>query len=287
MTRAGAIPASRRAAPSRAWILLLALWAWSAWGPVWGDDGAAPVIAIVIDDLGNDLESARRIAALPAPVTVAVLPFSPYAGLVGGLVQENGHEVMLHLPMEADGDHDPGPGAIRTRLNEAQTRRLVRRALERVPQARGMNNHMGSRLSRSPHHLAWIMSELLAHDPGLYVLDSRTHVQTRIQQVARWAGLKNTRRDVFLDARPHDAGFARRQLEHLARLARTRGQALGIGHPHPQTLAALEAMLPRLQAQGFELVTVSRYLWQQEEIPQWHASLSPSPPAAKNSKPSP
>ncbi|MFP4683241.1 MAG: divergent polysaccharide deacetylase family protein [Ectothiorhodospira sp.] len=266
------------------WVCLLLGVLWAAPTPARED---APMIAIVIDDLGNDLASARRVSALPAPVTVAVLPFSTHAGQAGRMATEHGHEVMLHLPMEADSGYDPGPGAILHRLDEAGTRSIVRRALERVPQARGMNNHMGSRLSRSPHHLAWIMSELLAHDPGLYVLDSRTHVQTRIQQVARWAGLRNTRRDVFLDARPHDAGFTRRQLEHLARMARTRGHALGIGHPHPETLEALEAMLPRLKAQGFELVTVSRYLWQQEEIHQWHASLSPLPPAARNSRPSP
>nr|WP_255705607.1 MULTISPECIES: divergent polysaccharide deacetylase family protein [unclassified Ectothiorhodospira] len=245
-----------------------------------------PVVAIVIDDLGNDPREARRTVALPGPLTVAVLPHTPQAHNAALWAHQRGHEVMLHLPMEADNGHDPGPGAILRHMTEYETRDTVREALASVPYVRGVNNHMGSRLSREAHHLAWVMAEVSHTDPALYFVDSRTHAQTLVRHVSTWAGLPSTQRDVFLDAKPHDADFVRKQVKRLSRLARLRGYALGIGHPYPATLEVLEAMLPELQAQGIRLVTVSDYLTRKQEVKQWHASLSPSPTAAKNSKPS-
>ncbi|MCG5512436.1 divergent polysaccharide deacetylase family protein [Ectothiorhodospira shaposhnikovii] len=255
-------------------------------GPLWAGE-RLPFIAIIIDDLGNDLREARRTTSLPGAVTCAVLPHLRFSAASADLAHQRGKEVMLHLPMEADSGNDPGPGAIFHHLDEEETRLRVRRALDSVPHVRGANNHMGSRLSREYHHLAWVMSELRAHDPALYYVDSRTHVETLGRHVAEWARLNATQRDVFLDSRPHDAEFVRMQMEHLIRLARTQGHALAIGHPYPATLQVLEDMLPTLASRGIRLLSVSEYLKQKEEVRQWHASLSPSPTAARNLKPSP
>ncbi|ANB01934.1 divergent polysaccharide deacetylase family protein [Ectothiorhodospira sp. BSL-9] len=269
-------------------VLGLLLWALTGMvAQVMAGDNPRPVIAIIIDDLGNDPREARRTAALPGPITVAVLPHTPQAHNAAIWAHERGHEVMLHLPMEADSGHDPGPGAIFRHMTEHETRDAVRKALASVPHARGVNNHMGSRISREPHHLAWVMAEVSDTDPALYFVDSRTHAQTLVRHVSTWAGLPSTQRDVFLDAQPHDADFVRNQVKLLAQMARMRGHALGIGHPYPATLEVLEAMLPELKAQGIRLVTVSDYLISKQEVKQWHASLSPSPMEAKNSKPSP
>ncbi|WP_143339649.1 divergent polysaccharide deacetylase family protein [Ectothiorhodospira magna] len=246
-----------------------------------------PFIAIIIDDLGNDLTEARRTAALPGAITCAVLPHLPFSVAAADLAHQQGKEVMLHLPMQADSGHDPGPGAIEVDLDEQETRLRVQQALASLPHVRGVNNHMGSRLSREYHHLAWVMSELRAQGPDLYYVDSRTHAQTLGYRVAAWAGIETTQRDVFLDARPHDAAFAHMQLQHLIHLARTRGHALAIGHPYPATLQMLEDMLPTLAARGIQLLPVSEYLKQKEELRQWHASLSPSPTVARKLKPSP
>nr|WP_255721754.1 divergent polysaccharide deacetylase family protein [Ectothiorhodospira lacustris] len=255
-------------------------------GPL-GAGERLPFIAIIIDDLGNDLREARRTTTLPGAVTCAVLPHLRFSEASAELAHERGKEVMLHLPMEADNGSNPGSGAILSHLDERETRSRVRQALASVPHIRGVNNHMGSRLSREYHHLAWVMSELRAHDPDLYYVDSRTHVETLGRHVAEWARLNTTQRDVFLDSRPHDVEFARMQMQHLIRLARTQGHALAIGHPYPATLQVLEEVLPTLASRGIRLITVSEYLKQKEEVRQWHASLSPSPTAARNLKPSP
>lgn len=235
--------------------ILIVLLPTSAWA-----GSKAPVIAIIIDDLGHDRRSALRTATLPAPVTLAIMPHTPFAAYAAKQAIRHGQEVMLHLPMEAENGQHPGTGSIVSDMDEQQTREAVRAALKSVPDARGVNNHMGSRLSREHDHLAWIMAELREADRELYFVDSRTHPLSLGQHIAAWARLPNARRDVFLDSRPNDADFVRLQLDILAQRARQQGKALAIGHPHAETLEVLQHMLPQLEARGFRLVTVSEYI---------------------------
>ena len=63
-------------------------------------------------------------------------------------------------------------------------------------------------------------------------------------------------RDRFLDPDKDPATVAR-EFERMKRLATRRGQVVAIGHPYPATLALLEAQLPQLEREGFELTRVS------------------------------
>ena len=45
--------------------------------------------------------------------------------------------------------------------------------------------------------------------------------------------------------------------ERMKRLARKRGSVVAIGHPYAATLELLERELPKLAAEGIELVTIS------------------------------
>ena len=70
--------------------------------------------AIVIDDMGHDLEAAHKLLALDYPLTFSVLPYCDYTQITAEEAHRGGHEVMLHLPMEPEpGAHaSPGEGAI-------------------------------------------------------------------------------------------------------------------------------------------------------------------------------
>jgi hypothetical protein len=74
--------------------------------------------------------------------------------------------------------------------------------------------------------------------------------------MAREAGVWCIANDLFLDDKEEPAEQVEANLQRLANLARRRGLAVGIGHPHPETLAALRIMLPRLQAHGIDFVTI-------------------------------
>lgn len=246
---------------------------------------AEPLISIIIDDIGDRYEYGRRALELPGALTYSILPHTPYAAHFARQAHAGGREVMLHLPMQAENGKRLGPGGVTLDMTEQAFRRTVREDLAAIPHVRGVNNHMGSLLTRHPGHMDWLMSELMAQG-GLFFVDSVTTVRTVASHVALEHGMANTRRDVFLDSDPAPESV-RRQFVHLLSIARQGGSAVAIGHPYPGTLQVLAEVLPQLDSLGVHLVPVSQLIAaRQERSPTlWRASLSPSPPAAKSLKP--
>ncbi|NIR58018.1 MAG: divergent polysaccharide deacetylase family protein, partial [Gammaproteobacteria bacterium] len=209
-------------------------------GALWlgGCAGAAvahePVVAIVLDDLGPGWRQGRRAVTLPGAVTCAFLPHTPHAQGLARLAHAEGKEVMLHLPMQPVDARPLGPGGLILDMTRAAFVRRLRDDLRAVPHVRGVNNHMGSLLTRHPGHMAWLMREL--GRGRLYFVDSRTTAATVARRLARERGVRNTERDVFLDNR-RSPGAIRAQLHALLAQARRRGTATAIGHPYPETLA--------------------------------------------------
>lgn len=218
-------------------------------------DGA-PRAAIVIDDLGRSLSHLEQLATLELPLTVAVIPSLPATAATVRAASRLGIEVILHQPMEPreDGGKDAGEGVLLTSMSAEDVRARLEESLTAVPGAIGVNNHMGSRFTEDEAGLAALMAGLKAR--GLFWLDSRTTAATRGAEAARAAGVPAIERDVFLDAEPGEE-FARRQLRRLLALARKRGAAVGIGHPHPETVAALRELREELLGSGVTLVPLS------------------------------
>ncbi len=249
----------------------------------------AATVALIVDDLGHSTEHARRALALPPPITVAVLPQTAHAERIARASARAHADVLVHLPMEAEG-HPPTPGMLRVGMDHDRFRARVRRALAAVPGAIGVNNHMGSRLTGATQSMAWLMHELAGARRPLIFIDSRTTSRSRAGEAARAAGLASAERDVFLD---HDRRpeAIEHQVERWLAQAHRDGCALAIAHPHPQTFAVLERMLPRMQ--GVDRVGLSTYIKRcgspadPERSWQQHASWSPSPTVVRNSKPSP
>ena len=219
-------------------------------------DGA-PLVAIIIDDMGYSPASLTRLARLPGPLTLAFLPYADATRPMLEMAKRGDFELMLHLPMEPLGDADPGPEALLVGLSADELRRRIRWAIGEVPGAVGVNNHMGSRFSAYPAGLEVVMEELRRY--GLYFLDSRTNPESQAERKARAAGLPAGSRNVFLDHDP-DPRAITRQLALVERVAERQGTVIAIGHPYPTTLAALEAWLPSLERRGFRLARVSEVI---------------------------
>ena len=221
-----------------------------------------PRVAIIIDDLGYALDAGRRAIALPGPVTYAVLPGAPRTAILANNAHENGKEVLLHLPLQAyPEDRAQEPGGINLDMSRQEFGATFEAALASVPHAIGVNGHRGSLLTRHPGHMQWLMEELLAHD-DLFFIDSYTTHKSVALQLARESGIRAMRRDVFLDP-DRLPGTVAREFERMKQLARERGFAVAIGHPYPATLEFLERELPKLEAEGLELVAISVLLGSQ------------------------
>ncbi len=245
----------------------------------------APVISIIIDDMGKQLVPGQRVLALPGPVACAFLPQAPHTDELANKAFSSGKEVMLHLPMDTVGGHRLDAGAVTLEMTRSQFVRTVKENLDAVPHVKGINNHMGSLLTRHPGHMLWLM-QVMQRQNTLFFVDSRTTAWTVARQVAAENGVPSTERNVFLDHKL-DARTLDYEFNRLLQLARKQGSAVAIGHPYPQTLALLEKRLPQLEQEGVRLLPVSELITHQQEVNHtWQASLSPSPKAVKNSKPS-
>ena len=215
----------------------------------------AALAAIVIDDLGNELGPAERIAGWKEPVAGAVLPGVAFSAAAARALARGGKEVLLHLPMEPAGYPKvrPGPGVILRAQSDEEIVRILDEDLATVPGAVGVNNHMGSVATADPRVMRIVARELAAR--GLFFVDSRTTLATVAEQTAEEASVPAVSRRVFLDD-VETAPAIRRQLSELVRRAREEGSAVAIGHPYPVTLTVLEEEMPGLAARGVRLVRV-------------------------------
>lgn len=214
-----------------------------------------PKVAIVIDDMGEDIRQLRDILAIDAPIAVAILPFLPHSKDVAEKAGLNGREVLLHLPMEPkDTDNnDPGNGAVFTDMSEAQISEQVKRDIDAIPYAIGINNHMGSKFTENEILMRTVLE--VAKSKNLFFLDSKTTSKSTAYRLAKNMGLRTASRQVFLD-NEEDISYIKRQLIELIKIAKKNGAAIAIGHPHPATIAAIKEMLPRLN-QDVKIVAVS------------------------------
>ena len=215
-----------------------------------------PMIAIDIDDVGPDVAAARAAIALPAPVTLAFLPYAHDIVALTREAQAAGHELLVHVPMEPiDLAHnDPGPNALLTNLPAAEILRRLTWDLNRFQGYVGINNHMGSRFTANAADMDLVLDVLKRR--GLLFFDSRTSPRSVGARLAAQLGVPVVSRDVFLDdsLRLDRIEAALAQTEEVARRS---GRAIAIGHPHPTTLAALRQWLPAVQAKGFVLVPIT------------------------------
>ncbi len=206
-----------------------------------------PRLCIVIDDLGYaPPELVRRLCSLPVPFSVAVLPYQEFTKESAHTAHDLGKEVLLHLPMEGLATKDPGPDALLANLDEAELRRRAKKALGEIPHAIGTNNHMGSKLTADRQRITWVLQEVKARK--FFFVDSRTSKETVAEDEARKLHIPTTRRNVFLD---DDKSFAEieKQWERALALARKDGEALAIGHIYPETVEALERLVPRVKGE--------------------------------------
>ena len=220
-------------------------------------------LVIVIDDMGQRLETAEQLAALPFPVTFAVWPHARRAGEVERLARERGLDVIVHLPMqplrrEGGKQPDAGPGALTESMSAAEMRAVLDAAFTRLPSAIGFNNHMGSRFTGSRNGCRLLCSQLRGQ--GLFVLDSMTQNHSVLCKEALQQGLVGAERSVFLDnERKVPAILA--ALDIAAEKARRHGLAIAIGHPYPETVQALRQWPLAAGREGVAVVSLRRLVW--------------------------
>lgn len=239
--------------------------------PAW-----AGKLSIVIDDFGYRLHNERQVLAMPTAISVAVLPNAPNAREMATEAHQQGHEVLIHLPMAPMSKQPLERDTLRPDMSSEEIQRILRDAVSKVPYAVGLNNHMGSAMTASLPGMQKVMQAMTAYP--LYFLDSMTIGSSQASRAAEGTGVKVVKRRVFLDDSQNEADI-RKQFRRAVELARRNGSAIAIGHPHPTTLRVLQQMLPTLPS-DIILVRPSQLLNEPQE-PQHYRPL-PVYTASKN-----
>lgn len=213
-----------------------------------------PKIAIIIDDMGYHHDIDRELLQLDLNLSFSFLPHAPYTIELENTAYLLGRTILLHLPLEPrSSDYDPGPGALLLSQSAVRRQRLFDENLRQVPHAVGVNNHMGSRYSADEQAMSEL-AELVARRQ-LFFVDSMTTADSKGYAAARKLGVPAVKRDVFLDNQ-QERGAICRQIEHLVTIGRWQGSGVGIGHPYPETLAALATcgrkLLDQVELVGIE-----------------------------------
>ncbi len=232
--------------------------------PVAGSRGR-PAVAIVIDDMGVDRARSLRMVELKGPLTLSLMTYADDLPDLASRARRAGHEVMAHLPMEPiDPKENPGKGALRVSMDETTIRATLAGDLDDWSGYVGINNHMGSKFTADRTRMNVVMSELKAR--GLLWLDSKTIQGSAGTAAAQAAGVPFVERDVFIDnEQTVDAVLG--QLAEAEKIAKAKGTAIAIGHPHDATLEALMRWLPEAERKGLALVPVTEILRRRTSAP--------------------
>jgi uncharacterized protein len=215
-------------------------------------------LAIIIDDIGYNPRRAAKFLSIPADLTYAVLPHLPYSVELAHVVHDKGHEILLHQPMEPFDRHlDPGPGALFVGDPASHIKSVVQDNIHAVPFATGVNNHMGSRFTSNGKDIRYAL-EAIKHR-GLFFVDSLTSNRSKAYRTACSLHMTSGRRDAFLDNHRHPRAILSR-LYDVMNLALIHGQAIAIGHPHPETAEALRVFISEIDGTPIRVVPVSRLL---------------------------
>lgn len=200
-------------------------------------------LSIVIDDFGYRPQTENQVLAMPSTISVAVLPNAPHAREMATKAHNSGHEVLIHLPMAPLSKQPLEKDTLRPDMSSDEIERIIREAVDKVPYAVGLNNHMGSAMTSSLFGMQKVMQALSRYN--LYFLDSMTIGNSQAMRAANGTGVKVIKRRVFLDDTQNEADI-RVQFNRAIDLARRNGSAIAIGHPHPTTVRVLQQMVYNL-----------------------------------------
>ncbi|MDI6606031.1 MAG: divergent polysaccharide deacetylase family protein [Candidatus Omnitrophota bacterium] len=211
-------------------------------------------IAIVLDDWGYSLNNIALVDEIKFPFTAAVLPNLRYSQEAAEELHKRGFEIILHLPMESQSKLGMEKNTILISMGAGEIRAIVEQDLDNLGYARGVNNHMGSKVTQDSRVMEEVFGEL--KDKRLYFLDSAVTAGSVSSDLARRMNVPFIKRDVFLDNRL-EPEYIKGQFNKLKTVAKKNGFAVGIGHDRRVTLEILKEIMPGLEQEGYQLVFVS------------------------------
>ncbi|MCD4827899.1 MAG: divergent polysaccharide deacetylase family protein [Candidatus Cloacimonetes bacterium] len=222
--------------------------------------GGGTPLAVIVDDFGviSGAQLQDFCRCVDPAVTFAILPGTPHAQEAMRLGHDTGHELMIHMPMQAMGENpSASDNQLTVGMPATEIRSRVQGWVDELPLCVGANNHQGSAFTSSAPDMVPVMEVL--RDNGLYFIDSRTYKDSQAYAIAMRLGVPAAERRCFLDVPGITAADLDAKLEELRKLRRGGHSIVAISHCFPAAkLDFLLRFLERAQAEGFELAPASQ-----------------------------
>ncbi len=203
-------------------------------------------LAIIIDDMGYNEYVANKFLSLHLPIAYSFLPDAPFSDSLAKTFDSQGYTVMIHMPSQPLDypKNNPGKNAIYITTSKQRTMFLLGRALKILPEAIGLNNHMGSRILLDRRHLDYIMAFLRQHN--LFFVDSATVRNSLGCVEAKKFNVLCAKRRVFLDDKKN-VRYIEHQINEALSMLKKRNSVVAIGHCNIETYRAIRAMSSKIK----------------------------------------
>ncbi len=219
-----------------------------------------PYCALIFDDLGTSIKEIKDLYELNIPLTISVFPEEKFSKNVAYIGHRCGFSVLIHLPLEPKRPIDSFTNVKETFIGRHHSRRqnqyLLRKYLNSLRIAIGVNNHMGSKATEDRKIMSLVLNYLKRDN--LVFIDSRTSLDSIACEVAARIGVRCKTSDGFVDS-AGEAAAIREKIQVLIERGRQKGKMIIIAHPHQTTLNVLREVMPDLKKQ-VQFVTLKDYL---------------------------
>lgn len=223
----------------------------------WTDAEDIPPIVIIIDDFGySGGKLLEDFAALPSEIVFAILPDLVHTKTAAELAKKTGHEVIIHIPMEARGSKiTPGEKHLIPGMSAEKVADMLDNFIEQMPMAIAGNNHMGSSATEDLD----LMKNTISHldSKGLFFIDSVTTNKSKAVPAAEDLGVFITRRDIFLDVPDNTNATIAQKIQSLAKYKGRKEPIVIITHCHNRDkLVALDQFITQVTALGVKIISL-------------------------------
>ena len=221
--------------------------------------GGVPRIVIVVGGLGiSQTGTQNAIELLPEDVTLAFAPYGFSLQRWSAKAREEGHEILLQIPLEPDGYPQSNPGE-HTLLasGSGDMRRDLHWVLSRLTGYAGVMNYMGARFTAEEKALVPFLGEV--GERGLFYLDDGSSAVSLAPEVGEGLRVPVVTADRIVDL-DRSKSEIERALAELEAIASARGVAVGVASAFPASVAAIAAWAGGAKARGVFIVPASAAL---------------------------
>ncbi|NHK28449.1 hypothetical protein FF098_011080 [Parvularcula flava] len=213
----------------------------------------APRIGLIVSGLGLSRQlTDRAIATLPAEATLAFAPYARNLDAISRTANEDGHELMIELPMEASGisADQLGPAGLMTNYETDDNLRRLDWMLTRFTGYFGVTNYLGTAFSTDVSAMSPVIDQL--RGAGLaYISD------TRLADNISLSGIPNAQAGFVISG---SGETLTAELTRLENTARDNGRMLAKIYVTEDNLDTVAAWASGLKDKGIALAPASAML---------------------------